>query len=199
LSACPLFAHLDVFELLQCARVTEESFCRGDAVRSTDNAPALGILLDGKVRVGKSAAHINALMPGDPFGLVALFTEGGAPTTVTAQTACRALFVPQKTVLALMRTHPRFSADVAAYLSGRIRFLTGRLAALGGGGAEEKLLTYLRQHALGDRLVAPNMTTIAARLGLGRTTLYRALTSLAESGQLQRVGKDIVLADTFVE
>lgn len=149
----------------------------------------LGVVLRGRVQVRRESLLMATLAAGDVFGAAALFTgSGDYPTTLTALTACQALLIPQEGVRRLLRECPPFAEDYAAYLSGRIQFLSQRLEAVSAGSAEGKLARYLL--AAGGA-VTLSATQLCQRLGVGRATLYRAFETLEGAGAIAREGKTI--------
>lgn len=154
----------------------------------------LGVVLEGRVQVRREALLMSTLTAGDVFGAAALFTDReDYPTTLTALTPCRTLLIPQESVRRLLRECPPFAEDYAAYLSGRIQFLSQRLEAVSTPSAQGKLARYLL--AAGGDALTLSATQLGQRLGMGRATLYRAFEALEESGAIVRSGKTIRIAD----
>ena len=150
----------------------------------------LGVVLRGRVQVRRETLLMATLGAGDVFGAAALFTGGGDyPTTLTALTRCEALLIPQEVVRRLLRECGPFAEDYAAYLSGRIQFLSQRLEAVSNPSAEGKLARYLLSGG-GDGLTL-SATQLCQRLGMGRATLYRAFEALERAGAISREGKTI--------
>ena len=150
----------------------------------------LGVVLRGRVQVRRESLLMSTLSAGDVFGAAALFTDGGDyPATITALTRCEALLIPEESVRRLLRECGPFAEDYAAYLSGRIRFLSQRLEAVSDPSAEGKLARYLLA-AGGDSLTLP-AAALCQRLGVGRATLYRAFETLEGAGAIAREGKTI--------
>lgn len=150
----------------------------------------LGLVLRGRVQVRRESLLMATLNAGDIFGAAALFTgRGSYPTTLTALTPCQALLIPEEGVRRLLRECPPFAEDYAAYLSGRIQFLSQRLEALSAGSAEGNLARYLLGSG-GDALTL-SATQLCQRLGMGRATLYRAFEALEGAGAIAREGKTI--------
>ena len=79
------------------------------------------------------------------------------------------------------------------YLSGRIRFLSGRLDGMIRRMGETRLLSYLDDNAAPDGTVQLNVTMkeLASRMNMSRATLYRELDRLTESGLIAREGHAI--------
>lgn len=150
----------------------------------------LGLVLQGRVQVRRESLLMSTLSPGDVFGAAALFTgSGDYPITLTALTRCEALLIPEDSVRRLLRECGPFAEDYAAYLSGRIRFLSQRLEAVSNPSAQGKLARYLLT-AGGDSLTLP-AAALCRRLGVGRATLYRAFETLESAGAIAREGKTI--------
>ncbi len=90
----------------------------------------LGVVLRGRIEVRRESILMAALSAGDVFGAAALFNDSpDYPTTLTALSPCQTLLIPETRVRALLRQCPAFAEDYAAYLSGRIQFLSQRLEA----------------------------------------------------------------------
>ena len=124
-------------------------------------------------------------------GAAALYND--APdyaTTLTAHTPCRAIFFPQATVDRMLGEEAVLRRNYLRYLSGRIRFLSGRLQSVTQAGSEGKLARYLLANAR-DGAVNISATDLARRLGLSRASLYRAFEALEKAELIRRTGKTI--------
>ena len=150
----------------------------------------LGVVLRGRVQARRKSLLMATLSAGDVFGAAALFADGGDyPITLTALTRCEALLIPEESVRRLLRECGPFAEDYAAYLSGRVRFLSQRLEAVSNPSAEGKLARCLLDSG-GDSLTLP-AAALCQRLGVGRATLYRAFEALEGAGAIAREGKTI--------
>ena len=150
----------------------------------------LGVVLRGRVQVRRESLLMATLSAGDVFGAAALFNDSpDYPTTLTALSPCQTLLIPETRIRALLRQCPAFAEDYAAYLSGRIQFLSQRLEAVSSPSPEGKLARYLLP-AEGDALTL-SATALCQRLGVGRATLYRAFEVLEGTGAIAREGKTI--------
>lgn len=172
-------------------------FPKGNTIYSPgDFRKELGILLQGRVLVTKGELVVSELAEGDLFGAAALFNEEeDYVSTLTARSKCRILFFSQDAVQTLIDREARIQRSYIRYLSGRIRFLSGKIDALIQGSSEKKLSDYLLRQMDGDGNVAPacSMTELAMRLNMGRASLYRELQKLEDRGILSRDGKTIVI------
>ena len=93
----------------------------------------------------------------------------------------------------LLAEQEKIRENYLRYLTGRIRFLSGRLQTLAQPGAEGKLARYLL--ATGGGTVTCPATELCQRLGVSRASLYRAFSLLEDSGFILRQGKTISIVD----
>ncbi len=153
----------------------------------------LGILARGKIAVSKGSLPVSLLGPGDMFGAAALYNEEpDYVTTLTAKTDCTLLFLTQEKVDELLGRWPEMRRNYIGYLSGRIRFLSGKVEELAGPTAEDRVLRYLAAHGREGAFTPDcSWTELAGRLGMGRASLYRVLDELERQGTLRREGKTL--------
>ena len=199
LGRCPLLRDCPEDFLLrlsqsQGARLTH--FSPGQEVYSpTRFLRCLGVLLSGQLQVTKGALTVSTLEAGELFGAAALYSD--APeyaTTITAKRASRCLLLEQKLVDRLLAEEPQVRENYLRYLTGRIRFLSGRLQSLSQSGAEGKLARYLLANGRSGTLTCA-ATDLAQRLGISRASLYRAFETLEGHGLIARQGKTITIPD----
>ncbi len=144
LGRCPFFRGADealLRRVLALPGVTAEAFPAGEAVYQPHQfRRCLGFLLAGQVQVTNAALSVSVLEAGELFGAAALYNDlPDYATTLTARSPCRILFLPQEDVDRLLGEESLLRRNYLRYLSGRIRFLSGRLGALAQTGAEGKL------------------------------------------------------------
>ena len=175
----------------------EATFDKGAIIYNSEYAKrALALVLEGSIRVLHGRVVMNELHAGDVFGAAALFGEDDPyPTTVSAHTRCRVLFLPQTTVSAWMAAVPRVGENYIRFLSDRIRFLNRRLATLTAGHTDGKLWRYLLAHRDDNSVVelSGGISELARALNMGRSSLYRGLDALTADGKIQRRGKQILI------
>lgn len=179
-------------------RCTREEAAKGAVIYGPHTfRRCLGVVLAGQIQVNKGTLIMSVLEPGDLFGAAALFHQGeDYATTLTARSRCLLLFLPQALVEELMARFPRVGRNYVAYLSGRIRFLAGKVDALTAGNAGQKLAQYLLARASGG-WAEPECSAagLARRLGVSRASLYRAYDALTEAGLIRREGRRVRLLD----
>ena len=194
LERCPFFRGADealLRRVLALPGVTAEAF---PVYQPHQFRRCLGFLLAGQVQVTNAALSVSVLEAGELFGAAALYNDlPDYATTLTARTNCRILFLPQEDVDRLLGEESLLRRNYLRYLSGRIRFLSGRLGALAQTGAEGKLARYLLSS--GEPSVHAPATDLAKRLGLSRASLYRAFEALESAGLIRREGKTVIVLD----
>lgn len=199
LGRCPFFRGAQeplLRRVLSLPDVTAEGFSPGETVYQPHRfRRCLGFLLSGQVQVTNGALSVSVLEAGELFGAAALYNDlPDYATTLTARTPCRILFLPQGEVDRLLEEEALLRRNYLRYLSGRIRFLSGRLQAVAQTGAEGKLARYLLSSGEGAP-VHTSATDLARRLGLSRASLYRAFEALEKAGLIRRERKTVLILD----
>jgi CRP-like cAMP-binding protein len=151
-------------------------------------------VLSGQLQVTKGSLAVSALGPGDLFGAAALYSdEAEFASTITAKCPSSCLMLEQSLVDRLLAEHGQIRENYLRYLTGRVRFLSGRLQTLAQPGAEGKLARYLLSS--GGEALSCSATQLCQRLGISRASLYRAFSVLEDSGLIVRKGKTITVLD----
>ena len=185
-------------ELLHEAQTLGVSrFSRGDTICDPATAGrALGIVLEGRaeaVAPTREKAVLAVFGPGGTFGAAALFGGEGYVSRIRAVTGCTVLLLPEALLRQWFARCPRMAVNYIAFLSGRVRFLNGKIAIFTQDSAQHRLYRWLRANCdetgcLPEKL---SMTKLAATLSMGRTSLYRAMEELEEAKLIVRDGKRI--------
>ena len=154
---------------------------------------SLAVVLSGQLQVTKGTLAVSVLGPGDLFGAAALYSdEPEFAATIAARCFSRCLMLDQPLVDRLLAEHSQIRENYLRYLTGRVRFLSGRLQTLAQPGVEGKLARYLLS---GGGTVTCPATQLCQRLGVSRASLYRAFSALEDSGLILRKGKTITVVD----
>ena len=196
LAACPLFQKVEGGWLRSLAELEGAGLTRfapGQVVYDPRHfRRSLGVVLSGQLQVAKGSLAVSVLGPGDLFGASALYSdEPEFAATITAKGASRCLMLEQRLVDRLLAEQGQIRENYLRYLTGRVRFLSGRLQTLAQPGVEGKLARYLL--AGGDSSCPA--TQLCQRLGMSRASLYRAFAALEDSGLITRKGKTITVLD----
>lgn len=195
LAGCPLFRQADgalLRSLTELEGASLVQFDPGIVYSPRHFRRSLGVVLSGQLQVTKGSLAVSVLEPGDLFGAAALYSdEPEFASTITARGSSRCLMLDQALMDRLLAEQSRIRENYLRYLTGRIRFLSGRLQTLAQPGVEGKLARYLLANG-GSSCPA---TELCRRLGVSRASLYRAFAALEDSGLIRRAGKTITVID----
>ena len=181
----------------------ETAFSAGETIVDADDFDSfkgLGVLLSGKASVyGKGSDRpvlLNRLEEADVFGAATVFfSEKEAVSTVSAKTKCRILFIERETLETVMKNDFAVSSAYIAFLSEKICFLNRKIMGFTAKSADSALAGHLLRSADENGELAVNMSRVASTLGIGRTTLYRAVELLKADGAIAYDGKKMRILD----
>jgi CRP-like cAMP-binding protein len=171
-----------------------EFFAKGECVyESTRFKSALGVIVSGNVRISTSDEENRVILrdmsSGETFGAAALFGAGECYVSeIHAKTACAVVFIDEQELSALFEKYPTAAKNYIAFLSSKIRYLNRKIAELSLRGADARLLGYMKAHAdsAGKVDMPGSMSAVASTLGIGRSSLYRALEKLELGGYIPK-------------
>lgn len=171
-----------------------EFFAKGECVyESTRFQSALGIIVSGAVRITTSDEENRVILrdmsAGETFGAAALFGAGECYVSkIHAKTACAVVFIGEEALTVLFEKYPAAARNYIAFLSSKIRYLNRKISELSLKGADARLLGYMKAHAgaCGEVDMPKSMSLLASTLGIGRSSLYRALEKLEAGGYISK-------------
>ena len=208
ISSCNLFRNTDdalVEELLTGGEYTVVTVKKGEDIFSPENyRRCLAVILKGSAEVSKQTEKgkllMSTLTAGNVFGMSCLFYDGESfPTTVRAKDDVRLILITNQQLTSLFSRYPAVLENYLGILSKKIHFLNEKIESISSPDATAALRQYLENTA--ERLGADTfslpipMSKLASTLGLGRTSVYRALDELAEQGFLRKEGKVITIIE----
>ncbi len=174
-------------------------FRKGDLICGPDREMrGLGILVGGRLKICPAVgnASMRDMTPVNVFGAAALFGGDRYVSGITANRDCEIIFVPEEELSRLMRVSFRVTQNYIRFLSDKIRFLNRKIGSYAAPCAADALYGHLRAAAVNGRVAAPaNMRRLAQSLGIGRTSLYRAVETLTMDGCLLRDGNEWIIMD----
>lgn len=187
----------------QAAPLLEEAelvdYAKQDCIYDrTHYRQAMGILISGGAAVIKGQGVVlNQLRPGSSFGVAGLFTPRQQyVSTIVATRPTQVLYLTEQQLSRLFSALPQTAVNYIRFLSQRLCFLNQKLDAFTAPTIESRIALYLRDSAVnGSVQVADGYTALAKHLGLGRASLYRALSSLEQAGTITRQDRTIVIQD----
>jgi CRP-like cAMP-binding protein len=213
ISGCVLFTGTaDAF----VARALADERCRlvtlgkgADVAGAYDYRRCLGLVLSGSIAVTKNSSSrfvMNTLGRGSLFGAANLYDEdcaeddAAAVSVLTAVAPCRIVFFPRGLVETLMGEERAVALNYIRFLTGRVKFLNGKIQGLVSESAEDALKQYLILNAgtdAGKLLVRlpGSISALAEQLNIGRASLYRAFEALEKERLIRKTGKEIEILD----
>lgn len=168
-------------------------FKKGEIIYSkTDFPNAIGFIIKGKafaVSNNQNETFLNNFEENMCFGVAAVF--GGSEnyiSTITAKTDVTVLFITEEQLKVIFSDYPQTAINYISFLSEKVRFLNNKLCVISCTNACDTLLNYLNSIAdqQGNAEIPQSMTLFSKMLGLSRASLYRALDTLLENGNIIR-------------
>ncbi len=159
--------------------------------------PSLGLVILGRILVKSASASrplvMNRLNAGDVFGAAALFDPDTSAyvTELTALDTVIIRYITQDNLQQLFERFPKAAHNYIVFLSGRIRFLNRKLAAVTDGSSVNRLYHYFvsNQNDDGTVSIQGSMKELANRLNMGHSSLYRSLNTLLDEHLITKDGK----------
>lgn len=184
--------------------LTVRSHKKGETIfEENDFSRSLGIILKGSAVVEKRSPEktviMSTLREGGTFGMAAIFYEAGVyPTTITATASTTVAFISKESLKAAFLKEPQLSENYICLLSQKIHFLNKKIETLSSRGGSFKLYSYIleeysKRGSDGKVELSYNMSELSRLLGIGRTTVYRELEELTESGLIKKEGKTFII------
>jgi len=173
-----------------------KSYKKGEVIYSFDSFnPAIGVIVEGEAAARSENILKKTFKQGDTFGAAAVFgNDKPYISEIVAKTDCVIQFIDEKMLLKLFKKYPQISVNYIIFLSDRVRFLNRKISMFTCKGASMKLYRFLVENAdENNRVKIVNMTSLARQTSLGRTSLYRAVSELSESGMIERDGSTITI------
>jgi CRP-like cAMP-binding protein len=191
--------------------LAERSFARrlrDGQILFTEGEPSdhLFVVRSGRIRIVARSPRgdelvLSVLGPGEVLGELSVIDQGPRSATAEALGEVELLAVAAADVRALLEREPALLMAAAAELAGTVRRLTGSAADLVFLDLPRRLAKLLVSEAAvgadGVHRVHPGMSQsgLAARLGVTRQTLNRALSGLTRRGWVEAQGPQFVLRD----
>jgi CRP-like cAMP-binding protein len=194
LENCFLFQHAPE-AAQEAAALPVEVFARDEVLYDAAHfRRALGLVLSGRIEAAAPGerAVLTVFRPGALFGAAALFGGGESYVSrIRAATDSTVVFFPEELLRRWFARQPEMALDYITFLTGRIRFLNGKIAIFTQDSVEHRLYRWLTANCDEEGHLPGGicMTQLAGILSIGRTSLYRALDALEAQQLLTREGK----------
>ncbi|HLY33717.1 MAG TPA: Crp/Fnr family transcriptional regulator [Jatrophihabitantaceae bacterium] len=208
LAQVPLFAGLDAGALDVIAkRAFVRRLARGQILFSEgEPSDHLFLVRSGRLRVFVASARgdelvLSVIAPGETLGELSVLDRQPRSATVEALDAVELVAVPGDDVRALLESNPAALHAVALALATGMRRLSGTAADLVFLDLPRRLAKLLlaeSQRSTDGRLtsqLAMSQTGVAARLGVTRQSLNKAMSALAQRGWIVVEGTTVRIDD----
>ncbi len=205
ISTIPLFHGLSESALSLLDNILEErEFLNGENI-FTEGSKSIGfyIILKGRVKVFKLSAEgkeqiLHIVGAKELLGAVSAFAGNPYPAFADAMEKTRALFLPQKDFLALIKKEPSVVMNMMANLAMRLQHFTRMIDDLSLKEVPGRLAAYLlylcEQTGCSDSVeIDISKGQLASLLGTIPETLSRILRKLSDNGVLEVRGRKIRL------
>lgn len=161
----------------------------------------LGILKSGKATIMRQSdtgncVKMRSLNECELFGAASVFgnwKEGSS--SIIADSVCEVVYISEVNFKKVLTSYPSVAINYIEYLSDKIRFLNRKIDTFSAKSTEQKLYEFLLSQADGENRVKLKfgMSELARRLNVGRTSLYRDITSLEDNGLISRNGQNFII------
>lgn len=196
-------AENEISALLDGIEFEKTDYRKGDLIFAPDDFERkLGFVLHGECIVGRQSGSafvpLNTLKTGNSFGILSVFSVYDEfPTLIKAKNSCSVLFFCADATRELAEKNSKVSMNIIEFLAKKISFLNQKIAAFSGGSVEEKLAGYILELKRKENSLTFdfNKKKSAEALNCGRASLYRAISSLEESGYISFDNKKIIIND----
>ena len=177
---------------------------RGEMIYSPDEYKCeVGFVLSGECEVTQHAHDdgkiiLNTLRVGDSFGVLAVFNpEERFPTQVYARKNSKILFIARDELMRMIEASPKVAMNVIEFLARRVSFLNRRIGTVSRSTVDSKLASFLlgESRRLSSDEMTLNMKRCSETIGAGRTSVYRSLKKLENSGYIAADSKIITIID----
>jgi len=191
---------LEIAEELTAALPAPVSFEKGDILYAPEDYPkALCLILDGEVKAMCGNFVLTRISAGGAFGVAGLFDEesDNYVSQVYAVTPVIARFISEWQLIEWLMRYPAVMHNMLRFLTCRIRFLNARIGQLVKASTGDRVYQLLFDYRQADGCVRLpySLRELAARLDIGRSTLYRTLEGLTAQGLLTRRDRALYLQD----
>lgn len=174
-----------------------KTFRRGDTVSETQNGvECVGVVVTGSLSVGATdSGSVSVMNRGGEFGICNIFVREKMPTVLRARVRSSVLFIRKEEFARLLAEDSGLMYRYVRLCNEKMLYLAERLRLVSVQDSTERLRLYLQTEAQNGevRLGFPK-DELARRLGISRSSLFRALNALAASNEIKQLpGGRIIL------
>lgn len=198
IESCPLLKDFGISPEATTVRRYDSGEMVSDQV---DGQPSVCLVASGIVDVYSVAVdgrdvQLNALQPGDCFGISNLLSTASLETVLRCRTETVLILIPKQVLISKMENDPILAMHYAAYCNQKIQFLLNRIEQLTIQSSRCKVIEYLlSQHQNGVVKPHGSREDLARQLGISRAALFRELSYLQDKGILTTEGSSMTILD----
>ena len=194
----------ETISLVESIEIEYKEYAKGEIIYSPNSFDKkIGIVVSGRCIVEKMRASgepipLNTLNVGDAFGVIAAFSgRGEFPTNITSTDDTVIAYFTQDSLVSLMNKNVNISLNIIQFLTGRINFLNDKVFSFSCDNVEQKVAMYILSlfKKSGKSELKFNKKKAAESLNTGRTSLYRALSSLEDEKIIKIEGQTITITN----
>lgn len=202
-----LFCDLDDDEFESALSLLEpeiNEYVRGETIFSPEMySKKIGFVISGECEVLKCHESsrdikLKTVSPSGSFGIIGAISDSAEyPTTVRAKKSTTVLFLTRDDLYCLIEHYHKISLCVIRFLADRIHFLNEKIATFSSADVVKKLSSYLvcLYHSAADTKIPFNKAKAAQEIGVGRASLYRALSYLSDHNLIVYDNKYLQIVD----
>jgi len=199
--ACPLMAGLEDSDVVQIlGKGTELRHFESDEILDSRN---MYIILSGCIQIEKDASDgrritMSSAFAGAAVNVASVFETDSQMSYLRTKGKVTVVEISESAARTAVERGGAFAMNMIRFLTDRIVFLNKKITNLAGYSAVSRLRMYLEEKSDGNTvLLHCSLSELAEYLGVGRASLYRALDSLKESGEIEHKGRKITLKKNF--
>ncbi len=187
--------------IISTLNYTERDFRRGEKVFDGSDSPAVGFIVEGECEVRQtkhdgSPVSLNRLVKGQSFGILSVFGKADFPTELYAKRNTTVMFIGAEDFIALIHAYPEVSYRVISFLAGKVSFLNRKIRTMSGTRVEDRLASFILSESEKHGSIIPfNCKRTAEAINSGRSSVYRALDSLAGLGLISFDTRTVKILD----
>ena len=161
------------------------------AYSSKTDSVCVGVILTGKVHVlannGQDGTLLKKMNSGDIFGIANLYADHEPfPSKIITEASAKIAFIDGDKFKEIIEGDPTLLKNYLTYLTQKIIYLNKKVATFSADSSEKKLAIYIGENVKNGIFSPPcSMTQVAALLGMGRASLYRAIDCLRQHGIIE--------------
>lgn len=179
------------------------TYKRGDLIYSSmDERKLVGFVASGRCEIRidsneRTKTLLNTLSTGESFGVLSIYSDDDFPTKIYATVNCSVIFFSDSQIRHFVNNYSQITQNLIIFLAGRISFLNKKISTFTGVRVEDRLWSFLlseREKHSSD-IIPFNYQKTSEEINAGRASVYRAVSSLEESGLIKLIDKQIQIID----